>query len=319
VNCYCCNGKAQKFGFFRNRNRFVQRYRCPRCAKTFCVEQPLDGVRIEAEKAYQVIGLLIEGMGIRAIQRLTGLHQETILNILAAAGQQCARLLNERMRDLKVEACQVDEMFAFVGCKDVNNRYMDYNRGSQYLFTGMDAHTKLIVSHIIGKRDSDFAGRIVRDLQHRIVSKFQLTTDGFGPYATSVKYTFGRDLDFAQLIKLFANPVDGQPSERRYSPSHCIGTRVLIRSGQPDFSRISTSYIERQNLNVRLFNRRFTRLTLGYSKKIEYLRHSAALFVAYHNFCRVHSTLKTTPAVAAGLENRVWTIKDLVKIDCSTI
>ena len=276
------------------------------------MEQPLDGVRIEAEKAHQVIHLMIEGMGIRAIQRFTGLHQETVLNILAAAGQQCARLLDERMRGLTIEALQVDELFAFVGCKERMNLTNDYERGDQYMFMGMDAQTKLIVSHMIGKRDGSTAGLLMKDLRSRIPGRFQLTTDGFGPYSTWVNYAFQRQIDFAQLIKLYANPIDGQISERRYSPSHCIGSRILVRCGKPDRARISTSYIERQNLNVRLFNRRFTRLTLGYSKKIEYLRHSAALFVAYHNFCKVHSTLKKTPAMAAGLTDRVWEISDIV-------
>ena len=294
------------------------------------MEQPLDGVRVEQEKAHQVIHLLIEGMGIRAIQRFTGLHQETILNILAAAGEQCTRLLDERMRGLTIEALQVDELFAFVGCKQRMNLANDYERGDQYLFMGMDAKTKLILSHIIGKRDSYTANQMINDIKTRVAGTFQLTTDGFGPYATSVRLVFGGQLDFAQLIKLYANPVDGKYGERRYSPSQCISTRIRVRSGHPDRARISTSYIERQNLNVRLFNRRFTRLTLGYSKKIEYLRHSAALFIAHHNFCRVHKTLKIkateiakaqerTPAMAAGLENCVWTIKDLLKIDYSTI
>ncbi len=195
----------------------------------------------------------------------------------------------------------------------------DNERGDQYLFLALDAQTKLIVSHIIGKRDSGNALLFMQDVKRKITGNFQLTTDAFQPYRNVVKHTFGNEIDFAQLIKLYASPTDGERGERRYSPSQCIGTRILKRSGNPDRARISTSYIERANLSVRLFNRRFTRLTLGYSKKIEYLRYSAALFIAHYNFCRVHSTLKKTPAMAAGLTNRVWTIKELLKIDYSAI
>ena len=314
MNCHCCNGKAQKFGFFRNRNRFVQRYRCPRCAQTFCVEQPLDGVRIEQGKAFQVIGLLVEGMGIRAIQRFTGLHQETILNILASAGEHCATLLESRVQNLKCSAVQVDETFTSVFCKQKRNLSNDYDRGDQYLFMAIDADTKLIINHVIGKRDSGNALSLIQDLKRKVPGHFQLTTDAFRPYKPVVRQTFGNAIDFAQLLKIYAVPNQALIGERRYSPPECISTRTIVRSGHPDRNRISTSYIERTNLSVRLFNRRFTRLTLGYSKKIEYLRHSANLFIAHFNFCRVHSTLKKTPAMASGLTNHVWTITELVKV-----
>lgn len=283
------------------------------------MEQPLDGVRIEQEKAYQVIHLLVEGMGIRAISRFTNLHQETVLNILAAAGEQCARLLDERIRNVQPEAVQVDELFCYVGCKERNNHSNDYYRGDQYLFLAMDAQSKLIISYIVGKRDIWNTQKLVDDLKGRVQSQFQITTDGFQPYRDCVRRTLRDQTDFAQLIKFYANPKDAEHGERRYSATQCIGTRAIVRHGKPDRSRISTSYIERANLTVRLFNRRFTRLTLGYSKTIEYLRHSTALFIAHYNFCRVHSTLKQTPAMAVGLENRVLTIKDLLKIDYSTI
>lgn len=290
----------------------MQRFRCLKCGTTFADSQPLEGVRIETDKAVQVVNLLVEGVGIRATSRLTGLDQKTVLNVLASAGQHCARLLDERVRNVQVESVQVDEMFCFVGCKQRNNTDDDQERGDQYLFLAIDSKSKLILGHVIGKRDSGNANYIINDLNERVAGRFQLTTDGFEPYRNCVRYRLGDRVDFAQLMKIYKSGPLAIQAERRYSPPECVGTRILVRKGSPDRQRISTSYVERTNLSVRTFQRRFVRLTIGYSKKLEYLKHSTALFIAHFNFCRKHGRHGQTPAQAAGIAKHQWTIGHLI-------
>jgi IS1 family transposase len=287
------------------------------CGTAFSDFQPLEGVRIDSEKAAQVVNLLIEGVGIRAISRLTGLHQETVLNVLATAGEHCAKLLDERVRNVQLRFVQIDELWAFVWCKERHNRTKDYYRGDQYLFLGIDAESKLIISHTIGKRDSGQALDLIEDLSERIQGRLQVTTDGFEPYRTVMPLRLGDRVDFAQLIKQYSDTPDGAGPERRYSPGVCTGVRVMMRCGTPDPSKISTSYVERTNLSVRLFYRRFTRLTLGFSKKVEYLKHSVALLIAHFNFCREHSAHSQTPAQAAGLTDHPWSISELLNYGSS--
>lgn len=285
-----------------------------KCGTTFRDEQPLEGVRIESDKAAFVVRLLVEGVGIAAVARITELHQQTVLNILAAAGERCARLLDETVRNVTVESVQVDELFCFVGCKQRNNTNNDYDRGDQYTFLAVDSASKLILSHVVGKRDSGNAYDILRDLNERVAGRFQLTTDAFQPYRTCAKAALGDRVDFAQLMKLYAGNKWDLGPDHRYSPPICSGIRTYVRSGEPDPALISTSYVERTNLTVRLFNRRFTRLTLGYSKKLEYLKHSVALFIAHFNFCRKHKTLAVTPAQAGKLTDHTWSIEELLAI-----
>ena len=206
----------------------------------------------------------------------------------------------------------MDELFCYVGCKERNNRPFDYYRGDQYLFLALASESKLILSYIVGKRDKDNALALMKDLRQRVACNFQLTTDGFQEYKHAVPQGIPKQTDFAQLMKLYANPVDGEHGERRYSASRCVGTRVIVRRGNPDRDKISTSHIERANLTVRLFNRRFTRLTLGYSKKFEYLLHSTALFIAHYNFIHLHAAHGQTPAMAAGLTDHPWTVEELL-------
>lgn len=240
------------------------------------------------------------------------MHKQTVLNILARAGGKCARLLDEKIHVTQPGPVQVDELFCYVGCKERNNKPFDYYRGDQYTFLALASESKLILSYSIGKRDNDNALALMKDLRQRIACNFQLTTDGFHAYKYAVPQGVPNQTDFAQLVKLYANPKDGERGERRYSASQCIGTRVVVRRGNPDPARISTSHIERANLTVRLFNRRFTRLTLGYSKKFEYLLHSAALFIAHYNFIHIHATHGKTPAQAAGLTDHAWTVEELL-------
>jgi len=303
-----------RFGFFQSRGQRIQRYQCKDCRKCLAdtASLPLDNLRVPMDKAVQVVEMLVEGIGIRAISRLTSLHQQTVLNVLELAGGRCAALLDKKIVGLALESVQVDEVWSFVGCKQRNNLTQDPERGDQYVFMGMDADSKLILNFHVGKRDDANAQIFLFDLRRRIGNTCQITTDGFGPYFNAVPMAFGNDVHYAQLIKVYGITSDINNPDRRYSPSHCVGVRTLTNIGWPIQERISTSFIERTNLSVRLFNRRLTRLTLGYSKKLVNLRHSIALLIAHFNFCRVHSTVKKTPAMAAGITDHRWTIAELL-------
>jgi IS1 family transposase/transposase-like protein len=312
VNCVCCNGIAKRRGFYRNKNFNVQRFECLKCGTSFSDKQPLDNLRVDFKQACQVAQLLCEGMGIRAVSRFTGLHQQTVLNVLARAGSKAGRFLDTTVRNLQPESVQADEMFCFVGCKERSNVTHDPFRGSQYLFMAMDSKSKLIISHVIGQRSPANTEKLLNDLKQRVAGRMQLTTDGFEAYKVAVPRTIGKDVDFAQLVKQYANPRDLTDPERRYSPTVCTGFRIRVRRGNPDRKLISTSFMERQNLSVRLFNRRFTRLTLGYSKKFEYLIHSINLMIFYFNFTKLHAAHGNTPAMAAGLTNKVWNFEEML-------
>ena len=312
MNCVCCNGIAKRRGFYRNKNFNVQRYECLKCGTSFSDKQPLDNLRVDFKAACTVLNMLAEGLGIRAVSRLTGLHQQTVLNVLARAGSKAGRFLDATIKNVRPESVQADETWCFVGCKESNNEFHNPFLGDQYLFLGIDSGSKLIISHVLGKRSPIQTESFLKDLRSRVPAHFQLTTDGYEAYKTCAPRSIGKAVDFAQLVKIYANPKDGQSGERRYSATQCIGTRVVIRRGNPDKTRISTSFIERANLTNRLFNRRFTRLTLGFSKKIEYLQHSVNLFVFAYNFVKVHKTHGQTPAIAAGLTGKVWSFADLL-------
>ena len=256
--------------------------------------------------------MLSEGMGIRAVSRLTGLHQQTVLNVLARAGSKAGRFLDATIRSVQPESVQADEMFCFVGCKDRENVTHDPFKGSQYLFMAIDSKSKLIISHVIGQRTANNTEALLKDLKQRVAGRMQLTTDGFECYKVEVARAFGKEIDFAQQVKIFGRTPDAFDPYRRYSPPVCTGFRVHVRKGKPNPALISTSYMERTNLTVRLFNRRFTRLTLGYSKKFEYLIHSINLMIFHFNFMHVHAAHGQTPAQAAGLTGKQWTFSDLL-------
>lgn len=271
-------------------------------------------MRISSEQAAQVVNLLVEGVGIRAISRLTRLNKETVLNVLETAGAACARVLDEKIRDVECESVQADELWSFVYCKNVNNKSRDPEHGDAYTFLGIDRNSKLILSHLVGKRDRGCASEFAEDLRVRIKGRTQLTTDQFQGYLNAVLDAFGSEVDFSQQHKSFAPDNNGSSNftARRYSPPKISMLKTKIHIGNPNRDLISTSHVERTNLTVRLFNRRFTRLTLGYSKKLANLKHSVAILIAHFNFCRVHSAHKLTPAVAAGIADHTWTIDELL-------
>jgi transposase-like protein/IS1 family transposase len=309
TTCYCCGGETKKSGRFENRNRIVQRFACKRCGKTFSEEQPLNGLRVDFKQAAQVVHLLVEGMGIRAIQRFTGLHQETILSILEMAGQKAASFSDANVRNLSPKLVQADEMHCFVFCRQQNNIHNIEDIGEQFMFLSIDRDSKLIISSLIGRRTRENADYFMGDLKKRTVARFQLTTDNWKTYSgygeSSVMADFGANVDYATEKKIFAQPVP-------YLPRRVTSIRRKARIGCPDMTQATINHCERTNLSVRLFTKRFTRCTLGYSKKLENLKLAASLFVWHFNFVRVHSTHKQTPAMTAGLINKPMTIEELL-------
>ena len=316
TTCLCCGGESRKFGRFQNANRIVQRFQCVRCGKTFSESQPLDNVRTEHETVVQIIKLLVEGVGVRATARLTGCQHKTVLNVLETVGQKCERLHDNLVRHLNVDALQIDELWSRVACsqKRANQIGGGEDIGDQYTFLAISAREKFIVSYFTGKRNTENTDTFIADVAERIVGRVQITTDSFRPYQQIVrKHLLGR-LDFATMQKLYSVPFDAKSeAARRYSPAQCTGVKIRIQAGAPRQDRINTSCVERSNLTVRHFNKRFARLGLGYSRKLCNHRYAIALFVAAYNFCKVHSTLGCTPAVGIKLTSETWTIERLIE------
>jgi IS1 family transposase len=229
-------------------------------------------------------------------------------------GMACAAFHNAAVRGVKVERVQCDEAwsFCYAKAKNVPEEKQGTGAGDVWTWVAIDADSKLILSYLCGGRDASWACHFMEDLSSRVTTRIQITTDGHRAYAEAVEGAFGMNVDYAMLIKLYGAPTDHP--DMRYSPAACIGTRTGILSGNPDRNHISTSYVERQNLNLRMGVRRFTRLTNAFSKKFENHCHMVAIYHAYYNFCRVHQTLRVTPAMESGLADHVWTLQELVAL-----
>jgi IS1 family transposase len=266
---------------------------------------------LSPEKKIAVISSLVEGNSVRSTERMTGVHRVTICRLLVQVGDRCAEVMDETMRNLHCGYIQADEIWTYVGKKQKRVGVDDSPElGDQWVFVAMDAETKLVPSFTVGKRTEETTWYFVNDLAGRLASRVQLTTDGFVFYQRHVEDAFGSEIDFAQLVKLYGEY--GQHGTERYSPSPIVETISKIRAGDPDPSRICTSHIERQNLTMRMQMRRFTRLTNAFSKKLTNLKAACALHFAHYNFCRVHSSLRVTPAMAAGITSEVWPLSTLV-------
>ncbi|MBZ5506771.1 MAG: IS1 family transposase [Acidobacteriia bacterium] len=270
--------------------------------------------RLSTSKRTQVIAALVEGVSINAIVRMTGVSKVTILRLLEQIGCACAEYHNAAIRNLKVRRVQCDEIWAFVYAKqkNVTEEQMAKGAGDCWTWTAIDADTKLIISYALGDRGINTAQFFMKDLASRISNRFQLTTDGHRVYVDAVEEAFGSDIDYAMLVKIYGMPES--LSESRYSPATCIGCRTAAIAGTPDPQHISTSFVERQNLTMRMGMRRFTRLTNGFSKKVENHGHAVALHFMHYNFCRIHKTLRVTPAMEAGLTDHVWTLDEIVRL-----
>jgi IS1 family transposase len=271
--------------------------------------------RLDNEKRAQIINCLIEGCSIRATVRMTGVAKKTVLRALVEVGMVCADYQDRVFRNLSSQRLQLDEMWAWIYCKE-KNRTEEIAKnhpdaGDVWLWVAVDADTKLVPAWMLGQRDARTAKAFVDDLASRLSNRVQITTDGHRPYVEAIENAFGEDVDYSILQKLYGSPME---NETRYSPARCIGIDVRHVSGNPDKKHISTSYIERQNWTVRTKMRRYTRLSNGFSRKAE--NHAAATALNYfsYNFIQIHSTLRTSPAMAAGVTDRLWSVNDLVTL-----
>lgn len=261
-----------------------------------------------------VIQSLVEGNSIRATCRMTGTCKDAVLKLIRDMGAACAAHHSATVRGLHIRRVQCDEVWAFcyAKAKNVPEEKKGTGAGDVWTWAAIDADSKLIISYLCGGRDAEWATTFMEDLASRVATRIQLTTDGHRAYAEAVSGTFGFNVDYAMLIKLYGAPADNP--ETRYSPATCIGIRTATLCGHPDPAHVSTSYVERQNLNLRMGLRRFTRLTNAFSKKFENHCHMVAIYHAYYNFCRVHQTLRVTPAMEAGLTDHVWSLEELVNL-----
>jgi IS1 family transposase len=259
-----------------------------------------------------VVSALVEGCSIRSTERLTDIHRDTIMRLGVRVGEGCRRLHDAMMRDLQVGVIELDEQWAFIGKKQKRvTREDSAEKGDCYLFIALDAVSKAVLSYIVGKRDGQHTLALATDLRSRILNRPQITSDGFAPYVPALDVAFDRDVDFAQLVKVYQGD-PGHDAAHRYSPGRVIGAEKTVIWGRPDESKISTSYVEQFNLTTRMQMRRFTRLTNGFSKKLVNHRAAIALHLAHYNLCRVHETLRVTPAIQLGVTDHIWTVGELV-------
>jgi len=270
--------------------------------------------KLSSERRAQILGMMVEGNSIRAIVRMTGASKNTIVKLLEDAGEAFSAYQDRVFRDLKLKRLQLDEIWAFCYAKQRNvmlAKAAPEEAGDIWTWVAIDAETKLVPSWRIGDRTGETATEFVCDLSKRLASRVQVTTDGLRSYVEAIEAGFGADVDYAQLIKLYGetpHPAD------RYSPAQIQGTKTFCCTGKPDPKHISTSYVERQNLTMRMSMRRFTRLTNGFSKKAENHAHSVAIHFMHYNFVRIHQTLRVTPAMAAGVTQTLWSLTDMVRV-----
>jgi transposase-like protein/IS1 family transposase len=312
----CQHHTCKKFGYFGKRR--IQRWRCNSCSSTFCEPHKRltrDTFTSRPDAAAKAIQCLLEGCSVRSTERLTGLNRNTILRLLVDAGNRSQELMSAMMRELRPRYLEVDEIWCFVQKKARNVRKTDSDEvGDQWIFVAIDAESKLVPSFYVGKRTKQATSAFLWDLYKRLSGPVQLTTDGLIHYSRAVPECFGLDVDFAQLVKLFGDYGQHSP-EGRYSPSPIKEVISKVRIGKPAPEHISTSYVERQNLTMRMNMRRLTRLTNGFSKKLENLKAAVALHFAYYNLCRIHTKLRVTPAMEAGITNHCWSIAELLGME----
>lgn len=269
--------------------------------------------RLTTEKRVQIIAALVEGTAINAVARMTEVSKVTILKLLKDVGEACAAFEHKALHNLPCKHIQCDEIWSFCYAKEKNvpvSKKGQFGFGDVWTWTALDADTKLVCSWMLGDRSAVTAKVFMQDLAMRLANRVQLTTDGYRPYLDAVDSAFGINVDYSMLVKMYGN--DRESGEARYSPADCIGCRRVEITGNPDPRKVSTSYVERNNLTLRMQMRRFTRLTNAHSKKIENLGHALALHFVHYNFCRIHQTLRVTPAMEARIADHVWSIEEIV-------
>ena len=310
--CPACQVEPRKFGTDRKGN---QRYQCPTCKKTVTAvpAAPLGSMRLPLDKAVLCLQLLVEGNSLRSTTRIARVNLRTVIDLLVLVGDRCEAMMEGRIKGVPVIDVQCDEVWGFVGMKE-KTRLMKHpeivDAGDAYTFTAVERESKLVLAWHLGTRTAEDTAYFAGKLAAATAGEFQISTDGFKSYATAIPGAMPH-AHFAQIVKTYATKEDGKNA--RYSPGEVTGTVKTPRNGNPDPDRISTSHVERHNLTIRMGNRRMTRLTNAFSKKWENHQASLALTFAYYNFCRVHQTLKTTPAVKAGLTDHQWTLEELVR------
>jgi len=271
--------------------------------------------RLPLEKRAQIIGLLVEGMSMRAVTRITGVSINTVTKLLEDVGMACNFYQAQTLVNLPCKNVQCDEIWAFCGKKQKNVRGPELDVlgiGDVWTWTAICADTKLMVTYAVGKRDVTYAAPFIMDLASRLANRIQLSTDGHHAYVRAVEAGFAGDVDYGMLKKVYgAAP---QSDQRRYSPAEFVSAQKRVMVGNPDEAKISTSYVERQNLTMRMGMRRFTRLTNGFSKKVENLEHAVSLHFMHYNFARIHKTLRVTPAMAAGVSDHVWSLEEIAEL-----
>ena len=293
----------------------MQRFFCDRCGKSYSEIQPLDGLRVETKQVEQVVHLLCEGMGVRAVSRFTQLDPKTILNILETTGHKAAAFMDSKVRNVGAEQVQVDELMNFVYSRGQNTPHDETERGDFATFLSVDRHSKMIINWHVGKRNREEAVTFLSDLRARVPNRFQLTTDGwigYSGYTGTVREVFGATIDYATEIKRFGS--HNRTLGRRLSPLQLVSVIRCRKINKPVMSQATTSHCERTNLSVRIFNRRFTRSTLGFSKTLDNLKHAVALFAWHFNFVRIHSAHGKTPAQMAGLMDKAMTIENFLSL-----
>jgi len=273
--------------------------------------------RLPLAKRAQILNLLVEGNSLRSASRIADVSINTVYKLMVDVSEACAAYHDEHVRGVAAKRVQCDEIWSFVYAKQKNvatAKQRDLAYGDAWTWVAIDADTKLVLSYLVGDRDAEYAMALMDDLRQRVTTRLQLTTDGHSPYLQAVEEAFGADIDYAMLVKLYGTPPAEPEAARRYSPSECIGTRKREVTGNPDPRHISTSYVERQNLTMRMAIRRFTRLTNAFSKKIENHAHAVALHYMHYNFVRIHKSLRVTPAMAAGVTSKLWSIEDVAAL-----
>ncbi len=272
--------------------------------------------KLNREKRVQILSMLVEGSSMRSISRVADVSINTVTKLLVDAGNACAAFHEEHVRGINASRVQCDEIWAFCGSKEKNvapAQKGDYGVGDVWTWTAIDADSKLICGYLAGKRDAQYANAFMLDLASRLNSRVQLTTDGHKPYLKAVEGAFGFQVDYAQLVKIYGPPV-GHGAERRYSPADFVSADKTPIVGHPRFEHISTSFVERQNLTMRMSMRRFTRLTNAFSKKMENHIHALAIYFHVYNFVRIHKSLKTTPALQARITDKLWSMADVAAL-----
>lgn len=306
-----CQHSPKKHGRDRKGN---QRYRCRLCGETWLEQspKPLGNMRISMKQATLVLGMLLEGMSIRSVERLTGIHRDTIDDLILVAGENCRRLLDSKVKGVAAKDVQLDEIWSFIGMKEKTRVAGAHSAewGDSWTFIAIERDTKLVLAYAVGQRDMATCSRFLKQLDRATSGRFQLSTDGLPTYRTNVPFTFGNRVDFAMLVKNYA----ASQNTIRYSPARIINAEKIPQYGDPDMDRVCTSHIERLNLTLRMSSRRHTRLTNAHSKSLKHHVAMQAIFFAHYNFCRKHEALKgKTPAMASGLVYTAWTISDLLK------